>query len=98
MSPAARRNRRLPVFPPFLPFRRRAFKILGCGEMSASSLSDLTPPDSRGRIVTSIRSHCRMPPHDELPPHRPPDRLLDAALGRRVAAAETPGAFRGGGG
>ena len=39
-----------------------------------------------------------MPPHNELSPHRPPDWLLDAALGRRVAAAETLGAFRGGGG
>src|ERR1700722_20122379 len=62
-----------------------------------SSLSDLTPFDIRGRIATSIRSHRRMPPHNELSPHRPPDQLLDAALGRRVAAGETLGAFRGGG-
>src|SRR6202166_3861460 len=35
-------------------------------------------------------------PHAEFPPQRPPVQLLDAALGRRVVAATTSGAFRGG--
>jgi toxin ParE1/3/4 len=47
---------------------------------AASSLSDLTPCDIRGRIATSIRSHF-WTPHAELSPHRPLDQFLDAALG-----------------
>src|ERR1700688_3691197 len=55
--------------------------VVPMGPILPSSLSDLTPFDIRGRIVMSIRSHRRMPPHNELSPHRPRDQLLDAALG-----------------
>jgi hypothetical protein len=46
-----------------------------------SRLSDLTPCDLRASIVTTIRI-LRISPHDELPPHRPPDWLL-ARLSQR---------------
>ncbi len=69
-----------------------------CRRFSKSgSLSDLTRRGIRGKIATTNSQPPPDAPHAEFPPHRPPDQLPDAALGRRVAAAETFGALRGGG-